>query len=141
MDASETICLDVTMSAVSSMLGEILIPIPVLGAIIGNTVGMFMMNIARSYLSSEEQKLIATYQKEMTELKNQLDSEYNALVEKLETELAEYGSLVDLAFDADVNIRFERILSRAKLIGANTDRLVDLESGAALFTSGKPVVL
>lgn len=141
MDASETICLDVTMSAVSSMLGEILIPIPVLGAIIGNTVGMFMMNIARSYLSSEEQKLIATYQKEMTELKNQLDSEYNALVEKLETELAEYGSLVDLAFDADVNIRFESILSRAKLIGANTDRLVDLESGAALFTSGKPVVL
>lgn len=141
VDASETICLDVTMSAVSSMLGEILIPIPVLGAIIGNTVGMFMMNIARSYLSSEEQKLIATYQKEMTELKNQLDSEYNALVEKLETELAEYGSLVDLAFDADVNIRFESILSRAKLIGANTDRLVDLESGAALFTSGKPVVL
>lgn len=141
VDASETICLDVTMSAVSSMLGEILIPIPVLGAIIGNTVGMFMMNIARSYLSSEEQKLIATYQKEMTELKNQLDSEYNALVEKLETELAEYGSLVDLAFDADVNIRFESILSRAKLIGANTERLVDLESGAALFTSGKPVVL
>lgn len=141
VDASETICLDVTMSAVSSMLGEILIPIPVLGAIIGNTVGMFMMNIARSYLSSEEQKLIATYQKEMTELKNQLDSEYNALVEKLETELAEYGSLVDFSFDADVNIRFESILSRAKLIGANTDRLVDLESGAALFTSGKPVVL
>jgi hypothetical protein len=123
------------------MLGEILIPIPVLGAIIGNTVGMFMMNIARSYLSSEEQKLIATYQKEMTDLKNQLDSEYHALVEKLEIELAEYGSLVDLAFDADVNIRFESILSRAKLIGANTDRLVDLESGAALFTSGKPVVL
>lgn len=141
VDASETICLDVTMSAVSSMLGEILIPIPVLGAIIGNTVGMFMMNIARSYLSSEEQKLIAAYQKEMTELKNQLDSEYNAIMEKLETELAEYGSLVALAFDADVNIRFESILSRAKLIGANTDRLVDLESGAALFTSGKHVVL
>ena len=141
VDASETICLDVTMSAVSSMLGEILIPIPVLGAIVGNTVGMFMMNIARSYLSSEEQKLIATYQKEMAELKNQLDSEYNAIMDKLETELAEYGSLVALAFDADVNVRFESILSRAKLIGANTDRLVDLESGAALFTSGKPVVL
>ena len=46
IDASEAICLDVTMSAVSSMLGEILIPVPILGAIIGNTVGMFMMNIA-----------------------------------------------------------------------------------------------
>lgn len=141
VDASETICLDVTMSAVSSMLGEILIPIPVLGAIIGNTVGMFMMNIARSYLSSEEQKLIATYQKEMAELKNQLDSEYNALMEKLEAKLAEYGSLVTLAFDPDVNTRFESIISRAKLIGANTNRLIDFETGASIFASGKPITL
>ena len=141
VDASEAICLDVTMSAVSSMLGEILIPIPVLGALIGNTVGMFMMSIARSYLSAEEQKLIEAYQKEMGELKNHLDAEYKALVEELEAEIAKYDSLAQLAFDADVNVRFESIISRAKLVGANTERLVDLEAGAALFTSGKPVVL
>ncbi|MGN0786851.1 MAG: hypothetical protein ACI4OB_05585 [Christensenellales bacterium] len=141
VDASEAICLDVTMSAVSSMLGEILIPIPVLGAIIGNTVGMFMMSIARNYLSAEEQKLIEGYQKEMSELKNHLDAEYKSLVEKLEAEIAKYDSLAQLAFDADVNVRFESIISRAKLVGANTERLVDLEAGAALFTSGKPVVL
>lgn len=141
VDASEAICLDVTMSAVSSMLGEILIPIPVLGAIIGNTVGMFMMSIARSYLSAEEQKLIEAYQKEMGELKNHLDAEYKSLVKKLEAEIAKYDSLAQLAFDADVNVRFESVISRAKLVGANTERLVDLKAGAALFTSGKPVVL
>lgn len=141
VDASEALCLDVAMSAVSSMLGEILIPIPVLGAIIGNTVGVFMMNIARSYLSGEEQKLIASYQKEIAELSNQLDSEYKAYIERLDAELSEYSSLATLAFDADMNSRFESIISRAKLVGANTDRFVNLESGAALFTSGKPVVL
>lgn len=141
VDASEAICLDVTMSAVSSMLGEILIPIPVLGAIIGNTVGMFMMNIARSYLSAEEQKLIEAYQKEMSALKNQLDAEYKELIEKLEAELEKFDSLAALAFDADVNLRFKSIVSRAKLVDANTDRLIDLEAGATLFTSGLPVVL
>lgn len=141
IDASEALCLDVTMSAVSSMLGEILIPIPILGAIIGNTVGMFMMNIARSYLSAEEQRLIAIYQKEMAELKNQLDAEYKILIEKLETKLAEYDSLVALAFDADVNVRFDSIISRAKLVDADATRLVDFDAGAALFTNGKPVVL
>ena len=100
-----------------------------------------MMNIARSYLSAEEQKLIAAYQKEMTELKNQLDAEYKALIEKLEAKLAEYDSLVALAFDADVNVRFDSIISRAKLVDADTARLVDFDAGAALFTSGKPVVL
>lgn len=141
VDASEVICLDVAMSAVSSMLGEILVPIPVLGAIIGNAVGMFMMNIAHSYLSAEEQKLIEAYRKEMGELKNQLDAEYKSLVEKLEAKIAKYDSLAQLAFDADVNVRFESIISRAKLVGADTERLVDPEAGAALFTSGKPVVL
>ena len=141
IDASEAICLDVTMSAVSSMLGEILIPVPILGAIIGNTVGMFMMNIARSYMSAEEQKLIEAYQKEMSAIKSQLDTEYKALVEKLEAELAEYDSLVALAFDADINIRFSSIISRARLVGANTARLVGVEAGAELFTSGAPVVL
>ena len=117
------------------------LPVPILGAIIGNTVGMFMMNIARSYMSAEEQKLIEAYQKEMSAIKSQLDTEYKALVEKLEAELAEYDSLVALAFDADINIRFSSIISRARLVGANTARLVGVEAGAELFTSGAPVVL
>lgn len=141
VDASEAVCLDVTVSAVSSMLGEILIPVPVLGAIIGNTVGTFMINIARSYLSTEEQKLIEAYQKDMAALTNQLDAEYRAFVDKLEAELAEYKSLVNLAFATDVNVRLESIISRAKLMGANEDRFINIEEGAALFTSGTPVEL
>lgn len=77
----------------------------------------------------------------MGELKNHLDAEYKALVEELEAEIAKYDSLAQLAFDTDVNVRFESIISRAKLVGANTERFVDLEAGAALFTSGTPVVL
>ena len=46
-----------------------------------------------------------------------------------------------LAFDADINIRFSSIITRARLVGANTDRLVGVEAGAELFTSGAPVVL
>ena len=92
-------------------------------------------------MSAEEQKLIEAYQKEMSAIKSQLDTEYKALIEKLEAELAEYDSLAALAFDADINIRFSSIISRARLVGANTDRLVSVEAGAELFTSGAPVVL
>lgn len=105
IDASESICLDVTMSAVSSLLGEILIPVPILGVIVGNTVGMFMMNIAKSYLSADEQKLIKRYQKEMAALVAKLETEHQELIKKLETELNEYKSLAALAFDADINVR------------------------------------
>ena len=51
---SEIVCLDVSVSAISSMMGQIIIPIPVLGAIIGNATGMFMYGIAKNNLSKKE---------------------------------------------------------------------------------------
>ena len=141
IDNSEAVCLDVTMSAVSSMLGEILIPVPILGAIVGNTVGMFMLNISRSYLSAEEQKLIKEYQSEMSDLTAQIAAEEKEHFEQLSAELAKYSSLVAYAFDPDANNRFENMLSRATLVGVNTNRMIDFDAGASLFSSGKPVVL
>lgn len=141
VDASETMCLDVTVSAISSILGEILIPIPVLGAIIGNTAGMFMMNIARTYLSSTEQQFIAEYQKEIASLITKSDADHMVIIKKLQSELDEYASLAFLAFDPDANIRLESIINRARLIGANTERLLNFDEGASLFTSGQPIVL
>lgn len=141
VDASETMCLDVTVSAISSMLGEVLIPIPVLGAIIGNTAGMFMMNIAKTYLSTKEQKLIEEYQNELAALTEKLDEDLTAAIKKLQSELDQFATLAALAFDQDANMRLESIVNRARLIGANEGRLLNFEEGAAMFTSGKPVVL
>ena len=129
------------MSAVSSMLGEILIPIPVLGAIVGNTVGMFMLNISRSYLSSEEQKLITAYQSDMSALTAEIVATEKEQFAKLSAELAKFSSLVSYAFDSNVNSRFENLISRATLVGANTNRMIDFDAGASLFGNGKPVVL
>lgn len=141
VDTSEVICLDVVVSAVSSMLGEIMIPIPVLGAIIGNATGMFMMSIARNCLTNKEQRLIEEYQNELAALKAQLDQESTKLIAQLEAELTRYSSLIELAFDTDVNVRFESLISRAELVGANTKRFVSVDEGAALFTRGNPVTL
>ena len=52
IDNCEIVCLDVAVSALSSMLGEVLIPVPVLGAIIGNTVGISFLSL----LSESRQK-------------------------------------------------------------------------------------
>ena len=52
---SEVLCLDASVSAVASLLGQTLIPVPILGAIIGNVAGMFMYQIAKDHLSTKEQ--------------------------------------------------------------------------------------
>jgi hypothetical protein len=55
---SEAVCLDVSISAISSLLGQTIIPIPVLGALVGNAAGMFMYGIVKNHLLAEEQKMV-----------------------------------------------------------------------------------
>ena len=133
VETSEALCLDVTVSALSSILGEILIPVPILGAVIGNATGMFMKNIAAAYLSAEEQTLIGNYQNEMEELEDRLGDKYKAVVEKMEKELREYNGIVALAFSPDVNIRLETSIETAQYFGVPEDHILTAETGEAFF--------
>jgi hypothetical protein len=125
---SEVLCLDVSVSAVASILGQALIPIPVLGAIIGNTVGMFMYGIAKEHLSSEEQSMIADFQGSMEQLNKRLDERYQALLSKLQEAFARFSSILELAFDPDINIAFAGSISLADNVGVPEDRILKSKS-------------
>ena len=133
IDASESMCLDVTVSALSSILGSLLIPVPILGVVIGNAAGMFMKNIAEAYLSSEEQKLIDQYYKDTEALNEQLDAEDKQIIELVMADLAAYKSLSALAFSPDVNQRLEISINIARQSGVDESRILTEESGYAFF--------
>lgn len=139
--ASEALCLDVTVSAVSSIIGQVAIPIPVLGAIVGNTVGMFMESIAKSYLSAEEEKIITAYNKNMAKLDMQLNAENKAFVANITEKLQQYESLASLAFDEDSHTRLESSKARAAFLGAPSNRIPTDDAMDALFDSSDPVTL
>ena len=124
IDNCEIICLDVAISALSSILGEFIIPIPILGTIIGNTVGMFMYEISKTYLSTTEQKLIEHYQRDCEAHIAKLDSEYFNFIRKLNENLSEFSSIIVLAFDGDMNQRFETSIRLAKNVGVSEDKLL-----------------
>ena len=139
--SSETICMDVTVSALSSIIGQVAIPIPVLGAIIGNAVGMLMENIAKSYLSSKEEKLIAEYRTSMDQLDKKLSEEHSAFLKSVMSKLKEYESLMALAFDEDPTVRLDSAKSRAALLGADSSRILSDDDMDALFDSSEPYKL
>lgn len=121
---SEVLCLDVSVSAVASILGQTLIPVPVLGAIIGNMAGMFMYQIAKDHLSEKEQILIANYQHTFTSLNKMLDNRYHELISQLKKELAKYTSVLELAFDKDINIAFAGSIAFADYVGVPTEQVL-----------------
>ena len=121
---SEVVCLDVTISAISSLIGQTMIPIPVLGAVIGNAAGMFMYGIAKNNLSQKEQALISNFNSDMKLLNEQLDAQYFAIIEELIQEFAKYKSVLDLAFDMDVNVAFAGSIALAQYVGCADNKIL-----------------
>lgn len=124
IDNCEVICLDVAVSALSSMLGEVLIPIPVLGTIIGNAVGMFMYEISKTYLSATEEKLISVYRQDCERFIYQLESEYQELVIKLNNDVSQFSSILSLVFDGTENQKFEATIAAARAVGVSDNKII-----------------
>ena len=97
-------------------------------------------SVVIQYLDTLSQ-FVGMFYKDMDAITSHMEEAEKKHVESLCAELDKYSSLISYAFDPDVNIRFENILSRANLVGASVDRIIDFDEGAALFGGGKPVVI
>lgn len=121
---SEVLCLDVSVSAIASLIGQTAIPIPVLGAVIGNVAGMFMYGIAKDHLSKKEQTITEQFLAEMQTLDRVLDFKYQKFIELLRKEFAKYKSVLELAFDSQANVAFANSIALADLVGVPEDRVL-----------------
>lgn len=137
IDNCEVVCLDVAISALSSMLGEVLIPLPVLGAIIGNAAGMFMYEISKNYLTSTEQKMIAKYKQECDAFINKMDIKYKEAIVKFNTELEQFNSLLAMVFDGEMNERFKASIEIALITGADPQKVLKNQAERDAFFSGE----
>lgn len=84
---------------------------------IHNVAGMFMYQIVKDHLSTKEQELVANFQEGLVVLNRALEERYRALIDKLKKEMARYTSLLELAFDKDVNIAFDGSIELADYVG------------------------
>lgn len=121
---SEACCLDAGVSAVSALIGEIMIPVPVLGAIIGSSVGNFMYGIAQKYCNENVKKCVKQYYTEVNELNRKLDQKYKCFVEMLEREFRKYSTILELAFNENINIAFDNSILLARISGVEESKIL-----------------
>ena len=98
---SEMLCVDVSISALSSFIGQATIPIPVVGAVIGNTIGNLIYQSAKDYIKKADKKRIENYLRDIKTLAHDLDNQYKQYVVHLNALLIKYFSILDMAFAID----------------------------------------
>lgn len=125
IENAELVCIETAVSALSSLIGQALIPVPILGAVIGNSVGQIMYKAVSSSLSEREAKLIEGYVQSQRELDERLAAEYADLIESLDTSLANYLDLLEQAFDPDPATALLGSIELARSVGVPTEDILD----------------
>lgn len=121
---SETLCLDVTVSAIAALAGQTVIPIPILGALIGNVAGECIYEICKQCGAKREQQAIETHKAQMQELQWQLDCKYIDILGRIMADMKKFKLLADLAFDPDVNKAFDASIALARAEGVKQEKIL-----------------
>ena len=121
---SEELCVDVSVSALSSFIGQAVIPVPVVGAVIGNTIGNLIYQTAKESLKKQDKQLIKRYIQEIEALSQSLETRYKQYVEQINLAMKEYFSILEDAFAIDCVQAFDGSIQLAKYVGVHEDEIL-----------------
>lgn len=128
IENSEMVCLDAAVSAASSLIGQTLIPVPVVGAIIGNAVGTMVYKIAKDNLSAKEQAILDAYFAEINELSADLEKQYSGLLSELNSDMTLYYEILEQSFSTDPRIAIRGSVELAKQMGVPCEEILDTKA-------------
>ena len=103
VDMSQIVVMDAAIVGVASMTGQVLIPIPLLGAFVGSVAGKLVATAIRDSLDESESELSEQLQAYEGAALSQLDQAYRAHVRRLDTYMGDLERLALVAFDNSVN--------------------------------------
>ena len=122
---SEIVCLDAGVSALSAIIGQVVIPVPVFGAIIGNATGTLMYQISKDNFNKKEQQIMLEHLKKIENMNSSLEDEYKIFVENVNASMIKFIDLMDLAFSVDITTAFYGSINYARNLGVNEDEILD----------------
>ncbi len=125
IENSEMLCLDASISALSSLLGQALIPIPVVGAVIGNTVGATLYKIAKDSLNDKEQTIFKKYLTDIEKYRNSLEEQYKEFTEMAAKDVMIFCDLVEAIYSVDVMESFNSSVALASYVGIPMEEILD----------------
>lgn len=98
-DLGMCLCAESAIVGLATAAGQTIIPIPVLGGIIGSISGKMMLQLAQGLDAKHMESLRA----EMDSFLASLDKTYQRVVDEINAEFDKLGKLTDAAFDFDLN--------------------------------------
>ncbi len=99
----QILCVEAGIAATGGAIGQMLIPIPVLGAIIGTVTANLLWDFSKGKLEDKEKELKTIMDNYMKSLEENIESAYIEIIDKIKHTYQKYNSMIDAAFDMNAN--------------------------------------
>ncbi|MGQ4648454.1 hypothetical protein [Lyngbya aestuarii] len=103
-EMSQLACMESAAAALASILGETLVPVPLIGAVLGTIAGRIVMDISKKYFSKGTEYLPRQIDTYYNLCLAKIDQTYHAVIEKIIAEFEKLGDLTKAAFDTSKNV-------------------------------------
>jgi hypothetical protein len=121
VDGGMFVCVDVALVGLCSAAGQTLIPVPVLGAVLGSLAGKVLSSLISNQIEGGRRAI----EEKMKFVMAHLDAEYLKLVTAINARFDKLGELAHAAFDLTTNERvIERSLDLARAYGVSDSKLL-----------------
>jgi hypothetical protein len=133
VDAGMFVCSDVAIVAGCAAAGQALIPVPVLGAVIGSLAGKVLSQL----LSKQLQGATRAIEKRVEGFLKELDTQSKALIDGIVVSFERLGELTAVAFDRTLNIGLvELSVQLARAHGVDESKLLKCVTDLDQFMLG-----
>lgn len=107
VDMGMCVCAESSIVGIATVAGQAIIPIPVIGGLIGSVAGRMMLGLATGLDAKEQDRI----KKKMDDFIANLDKTHHDLIEALNAEFDALGELTKAAFDFELNYRLTLVSS------------------------------
>lgn len=130
--------MDASFATIGACIGQAMIPIPVLGSIVGSIASSIIWEIGKGILNDREQKIIQDYKENLNNYIKILDKHYLAIYNEIIEKYKKLGEIQEYSFDLSINtkLRFEYSIEMAEKLEIEDKKILhDLTEIDSYFLS------
>lgn len=126
VEMSQIVAADAAIVGLATCAGQVVVPVPILGALIGSVGGTFVASAIRNGLGDAEKALTARLEAYEQSTRARLDAEFGAVVRNLDVRFGNLERLAATAFDEKVNanLRLQASVEFAESVGVPNDQIM-----------------
>lgn len=125
VDNSFAIATEAGICGACVVIGQAVIPVPVLGAIAGSISGRFLSGIYKKTLGEQSQELVKELDRRFDEALMKIDRRYQTFIREVMAELDQLDDLIQFAFSPQNNLRLmELSIVTARRLGVPEEQII-----------------